>query len=132
MRVLQVLLASLVIFSLLSCAGGGDASAIKQVVKDFEKYFNAGNYDQVYDLLSKNVQKGLSKDELKQSMETLKSVAPDQKIEIKLEITGEPKIDGNSATLKVKATFMGETSESDSKLVKEDGKWKLDEALGGT
>ena len=134
MRLIKIFAVLLFASSMFISCGGGSADSPKAAVEQFLKatmvdydFDKAKNYivkEMHADMdESKKQMGGVTKEQLKMAKELLG--------EIKFEVTDE-KIseDGNSATVTVKMSMMGQENTETIPVVKEDGAWKVKEMMG--
>lgn len=102
----------------LMAACSGVHSSPKSVVEEFIKVSADGKFDALKSLCSKEAPEDLcnpdvdDREEFVQVMKTAK-------------IVGDPKIEENTALVKVAVTFEGETAEANFPLTKQGDKWFL-------
>jgi hypothetical protein len=117
----------------VSC-GGGSGKTLSEVARMFMEATLSMDYETIEKCLTKEALESNACRELKTGMETAKNnfskeeIAATQAILklMKIEVVGEEiAADGKSATVTVKVSGYGETSENAVSLVKEDGRWKL-------
>ncbi|MDR2125768.1 MAG: DUF4878 domain-containing protein [Prevotellaceae bacterium] len=118
---------------LVITACGGGASTPSDVVKKFneatlkldlkeaKKYVAKAHYEDIDKLIAK-----IETPEVQPMLEVFKASVKDAKFEIIGEEIAE---DGNTATVKVKVSVMGQENEEDTPLIKEDGQWKIDKKI---
>jgi hypothetical protein len=118
----------LVLFLLLSACGGGDDKAdVKQAVRDFVTATNARDGDKLCDdLLTQDYLEkatGATGDQAgeacKQQLDLITG------LKLRLIKVGEPKVDGDSATVRATIATGSQQTPRSFKLQKEDGHWKL-------
>ncbi|MDR1346990.1 MAG: DUF4878 domain-containing protein [Prevotellaceae bacterium] len=123
-----VLMAGLI---MTACGGGATPS---DVVKKFSEASLNFDFKELSKYVAKEHVDSYNKlaeqfeaPEAKAYLETMKTMAKDSKFEILGETISE---DGNTATVKVKTSAMGQEKEDDVNLIKEDGQWKINENVG--
>ena len=123
---LRLCLILLVTLTMLSCFGDSAADT----VQDFHKNIESGQLEAAMKLLSNSTRSQIPADKLKQSLQMLTREIDEKGGIKKFEITEEKEI-GEIANVSVKITF-GDGSEetSESSLIKEDGKWRIQLTAG--
>jgi hypothetical protein len=110
-----------------ACGGGDDSAQVKQTVRDFVKATNDRDGDRLCDSLV--TQEYLEKatgatgdkanDACKQQLDLITG------LRLRLLDLGEPKIDGDSATVRATIAIGSQRTPRRFELDKEDGDWKL-------
>jgi hypothetical protein len=110
-----------------ACGGGDDSAEVKQTVRDFVKATNDRDGDRLCDDLV--TQEYLEKatgatgdkanDACKQQLDLITG------LKLRLLSLGEPKIDGDSATVRATIAIGSQRTQRRFELDKEDGDWKL-------
>jgi hypothetical protein len=110
-----------------ACGGGDDSAEVKQTVRDFVKATNDRDGDRLCDDLV--TQEYLEKatgatgdkanDACKQQLDLITG------LKLRLLSLGEPKIDGDSATVRATIAIGSQRTPRRFELDKEDGDWKL-------
>ena len=118
----------LVLLLLLSaCGGGDDKEEIRQTVRDFVTATNARDGDKLCDDL-------LTQDYLEKATGATGDQAQDAckqqlglitGLKLRLVKVGQPKVDGDSATVRATIATGSQQTPRSFKLQKEDGDWKL-------
>jgi ketosteroid isomerase-like protein len=118
----------LVLVALLGACGGGDDSAeVKQTVRDFVKATNARDGDRLCDDLvtqdylekATGATGDKANDACKQQLDLITG------LKLRLLALGEPKLDGDDATVRATIAIGSQRTPRRFELHKEDGGWKL-------
>ena len=122
-------LAPLLVFLLLlgACGGGDDSAEVKQAVRDFVAATNARDGNELCDHL-------VTQDYLEKATGATGDKANDAckqqlglitGLKLRLLRVGEPKLDGDSATVRATIAIGSQRTPRRFELQKEDGDWKL-------
>ena len=110
---------AVVALGLLIACGGGGASNPEAAVKGMFDAMKSGDIDGMMQYMPADEREELSDEEREMAQGMMAMFA-----ELEYEIVGsEVSEDGETATVTVKITFMGETEEDDIDLMMEDGSW---------
>lgn len=106
--------------------GCGGASGPAQTVKDFARYVESGDTDAAINLLSSRIINAIGKAKLEVSLaeesKRIKERGGIKSIAIEKEETTD-----DAAAVSAKVTYANdETNSSDAKLIRENGRWKID------
>lgn len=122
-----IVVGAIVIAGIVFLTGDGQFDTPKSTIRTAVDAINRRNGDLLYRCLSSEVQKRGSKEQL----ETFLNRAEEMNVKIKIEDISVKKRTNNTASLIVSSIVQGdresESSQYKYKLIKEDGKWKMDE-----
>lgn len=121
-KILAVLgIAGLVI---MACGGGGGASSPEDAVTGMFDALKAGDIDGMMQYMPES-ERGEVSDEDKEMFQQMAGMFESMEVEV---LGSE--IDGETAVVMVNITFMGETSEEEVELMKENGSWVISDGGG--
>jgi hypothetical protein len=110
-----------------ACGGGDDGAQVKQTVRDFVKATNERDGDRLCDDLvtqdylekATGATGDKANDACKQQLDLITG------LRLRLLALGEPKVDGDSATVRATIAIGSQRTPRRFELQKEDGDWKL-------
>jgi hypothetical protein len=110
-----------------ACGGGDDSAQVKQTIRDFVKATNERDGDRLCDDLvtqdylekATGATGDKANDACKQQLDLITG------LRLRLLALGEPKVDGDSATVRATIAIGSQRTPRRFELQKEDGDWKL-------
>jgi len=124
---LALLFALCAVLVVSACGGGDDRAEVKQTVRDFVTATNSRDGDKLCnDLLTQDYLEkatGATGDEARKACKQQLGLITGLKLRL-IEV-GEPKIDGDSATVRATIATGSQQTPRRFRLHKEDGDWKL-------